>query len=255
MPSSDTRTGPEVWMSPKSTRHSPWSKPDSASVPVSASETAAVCHAVGAEGVVFVGSAVSALTVSFCQADAWSAASRTRWRMECVPSPGSVTDPLLATVCVAPPSIWYSMTATPDVASVPLSVNTRVPAQPVGSEVVSWGVTWSIRSVWARQAETLPAPSAARVSMSWTPSVETVNVAGEAAGGWMAPPSMRHCTYAMSLGSVASTGTVVGIVCHAGSMVVVSVGGVVSPAALTLTYAVCQPDALPAPSTAWVSSR
>ena len=60
VPSVVSATGPGCAV-PPSTRHSPWSKPESASVPVSASEMPC-CQAVGAAGLVFAGRTVSILT-------------------------------------------------------------------------------------------------------------------------------------------------------------------------------------------------
>ena len=50
-----------VWAVPPLTRHSPWSTPDAASVPVSGSESDGVCQAVGAAALVLTGLTVSAL--------------------------------------------------------------------------------------------------------------------------------------------------------------------------------------------------
>ena len=61
MPSEVTTAVVPDWTVPPLTRHSPWSMPDAASVPVSASESDGVCHAVGAAALVFTGLTVSAL--------------------------------------------------------------------------------------------------------------------------------------------------------------------------------------------------
>ena len=57
----DDRGASPTWIVPPSTRHSPWSTPDAASVPVSGERERGVCQAVGAAALVLTGSTVSTL--------------------------------------------------------------------------------------------------------------------------------------------------------------------------------------------------
>ena len=55
MPSVETAVGEPLWTVPLFTRHSAWSTPEAASVPVSASASVAVCQVVGAAALVLAG--------------------------------------------------------------------------------------------------------------------------------------------------------------------------------------------------------
>ena len=135
----------------------------------------------------------------------------------------------LTAVCVVPLLILYSMRRMPEVASVAVSATVGEFVQPAGSAVVSAGTVLSTFRVWERQADTLPARSVARVSMSCWPSVETTNV--EPAGPLsVALPSRRHSTYSTPEppASSAETVTVVFAVRQLVGIDVVSIGASVS---------------------------
>ena len=81
MPSVETAVGEPLWTVPLFTRHSAWSTPEAASVPVSASASVAVCHVTGAAALVLAGATVSTRMSSIFQPDVWPALSSARWLM------------------------------------------------------------------------------------------------------------------------------------------------------------------------------
>src|SRR5690348_5399889 len=237
--------------------HSPWSKPESASVPVSASEMLC-CQPVGAAGLVLAGSTVSTLTTLSTHADTCPALSRTRCDSVNWPSLGSVTVPPLATVWMAPKLISYWTVCTPEVASVPLSLKARVLVQPDGSADVSTGMTLSIFTVCGRHADGLPFQSTARVS-TWCGPWPVIGTTVPEGPCWIEPSALstRHCTYCTPEdASVALTVKLtVGVVYQPAIAVVeVSVGAVVSPETSTVTGIERQPEGLPALSQTCVHS-
>src|SRR3954452_21275613 len=154
---------------------------------------------VGAAPVVFPGAVVSSQKSSTFHCDDRSAPSTTRWLILYFCSPAgseTVTDalPSLSLVTGAdtalPPASLYSKRVGPDVASWAPRVKLAV-FDAAGSAVVSVGEVRSTLTTSRRQSDASPALSTARVSTSWTPSVENCTVLPD--GPWPTSSPIRHC--------------------------------------------------------------
>ena len=125
------------------------------------------------------------------------ALSTEKYAIECAPSlepsAGAGMTTLVPTVYVGLPSTLYSVTLTPEPASVGVSVTvTGLACQPPGALSLVLGFVLSTRRVTAADVVLLPAASVATTWRSTLPSATDVESKVEPADSQVAPPLVEY---------------------------------------------------------------
>ena len=115
------------------------------------------------------------------------------WAPSFEPSAGAGTTTLVPTVYVGLPSTLYSVTFTPEPASLPLRFTvTGLARQPLGASSVVFGFVLSASFVTDADTVVLPAASAATTCRSTFPSATDVESNVEPVGCQVAPPFVEY---------------------------------------------------------------
>ena len=137
------------------------------------------------------------------------ASSKTRVCRVCSPSPATGTLVPGGPLWSPPASSRHSTWSTPESASVPVTSTFAGTLRQavVPEKVVSPGAVRSIRTVSARQPESLPSASTARVSKVCSPSAAITALPSPSGGLIVAPPSTVHSMRSNRVSSVPESST------------------------------------------------